>query len=445
MKNQPFFSFLLLLALSILSVDLPAFGQNPTISLEQALKLAMEKNHSVTISRNNAEIAANNAHPGQAGLLPTLAVSGGITKTSNNTDLEFAGAQPPVSASGAESTTKNANIQFQYVLRDGLGNLYRLNQLKANSSQTAAQTRQAIENTLVQVVSAYLAAVASLDALDVAKEALETSVTRYQRVEKRTGLGAGSNLELLSAEVDLNSDSSAVATSTINVENAVRSLAFLTGTPLSEAPFPQRDIPFGPLIDAAEVMQRALDQNPAIIAARHAVSSSDWFAKAATAAFIPTLSLSATYGFTNVQNEVGLILVQQNAGLSGNVTVSWNLFDGMRREINRKNARIQRENALENDALVREQLARDVSNIHGTYRNSLFLITKEEKNLQTARQNLKRAEESFSLGQITSTQLREAQLNVSRTTLRLNATKYTAKTAEIELLRLSGQLLESIK
>jgi outer membrane protein TolC len=431
------------IAFALLLALLPVLSHAQTLTLEQALARALEKNHAIQIAKNNAAVAANNAHPGAAGLLPTLTANAGYTKASNTTDLEFSNPNfPPQSASGAETVTKTANVQFQYVLRDGFGNVYRLKQLKAQLHQTEAQTQQSVENTLVQVVSAYLGAVAAFDALDVAKEALETSVTRYKRVETRTGLGAGSNLELLSAEVDLNSDSSSYATAMVNVENAVRNLAFLIGAPVTEALVPDRAVTFSELLDAAVVLRDAQAQNPSLTAARQAVKSTEWFAKATTSALLPTLSLNASYGLTNVENEVGLVLVQQNVGLTGNVALQWNLFDGWRREINRKNARVQLENARENEALAQEQLIRDVTNTFAGYKNNLSQIAKEERSVATARRNLARAQELYGLGQITSTQLREAQLNVSRTLLRLNATRYAAKTAEIELLRLSGRLME---
>jgi outer membrane protein TolC len=419
-------------------------AQAQTITLEQALTRAMEKNHAVTIAKNTADVAANAAHPGNAGLLPTVNTNAGVTKASNNTDIEFANNIPAVSARGAETLTKTANVQVQYVLRDGLGNVYRLNQLKAQSRQAELQARQAIENTLVQVVGAYLGLVSAYDALDIAKEALQTSLTRYQRVVTRTGLGAASNLELLAAEVDLNADSSAVSTAEVNVGNASRSLSFLMGETNQELLVPDRNVTYTTTLDDAELLRLALEQNPALTASRQAVKSSEWFAKATTSAFLPTLALSGAYGLTNVENEVGIVLVQRNVGLTGNVTLSWALFDGWRREINRKNARLQLENAREQEALAREQLTRDIGNAYASYKNSLQQIGKEERNLNTARRNLQRAQEAFNLGQITSTQLREAQLNVSRTQFRLNTTRYAAKTAEVELLRLSGQLLKRV-
>lgn len=54
--------------------------------------------------------------------------------------------------------------------------------------------------------------------------------------------------------------------------------------------------------------------------------------------------------------------------------------------------------------------------------------------------NFDRTQELFQLGQVTTTQFREAQLNWIRAELRLINEKYTAKFAEVELYRLSGTL-----
>ena len=65
----------------------------------------------------------------------------------------------------------------------------------------------------------------------------------------------------------------------------------------------------------------------------------------------------------------------------------------------------------------------------------------EEKNLESAELNFKRTQELFNLGQVTTTQFREAQLNLISARNNISSAKYTAKLLEIELMRLSGQLL----
>ncbi|NQT96430.1 MAG: TolC family protein, partial [Candidatus Marinimicrobia bacterium] len=58
-----------------------------------------------------------------------------------------------------------------------------------------------------------------------------------------------------------------------------------------------------------------------------------------------------------------------------------------------------------------------------------------------AQLNFERARELFRLGQITSLQYREAQLNLSRTQIGITQARYAAQAYELKLLQLTGQLL----
>lgn len=81
-------------------------------------------------------------------------------------------------------------------------------------------------------------------------------------------------------------------------------------------------------------------------------------------------------------------------------------------------------------------------NLYQDYQTSLFLLEKETLNLETAELNFERSKELFELGQITNTQFREAQLGVSRVQQNMVRLKIQAKRAEIQLMQLSGQLIE---
>jgi outer membrane protein TolC len=85
---------------------------------------------------------------------------------------------------------------------------------------------------------------------------------------------------------------------------------------------------------------------------------------------------------------------------------------------------------------------KEITDAHETYRNARFVLQLEKRNLSAAELNFKRTEELFHLGQVTNTQFREAQLNLIRALSTISNAKYTAKLNELELLRLSGMLIE---
>ena len=88
-------------------------------------------------------------------------------------------------------------------------------------------------------------------------------------------------------------------------------------------------------------------------------------------------------------------------------------------------------------------LDRNVNNAWAFYENALFVLEAEKKNLLTNHRNFDRTLEQQKLGQITSIEFRQAQLNLLNAELNFNQAKYSAKTAELALLQISGDLMDA--
>ncbi|MFT4761886.1 MAG: outer membrane protein, partial [Saprospiraceae bacterium] len=61
--------------------------------------------------------------------------------------------------------------------------------------------------------------------------------------------------------------------------------------------------------------------------------------------------------------------------------------------------------------------------------------------VETNRENFERTKEEQKIGQISSIEYRQAQLNLLNAETNLNTARFAAKVIEMELLQLSGQLL----
>jgi outer membrane protein len=119
----------------------------------------------------------------------------------------------------------------------------------------------------------------------------------------------------------------------------------------------------------------------------------------------------------------------------------WNLFDGGRSVIALKNAKIFRESQELVKEQLKQQVQRDIANAKGDYKNALMIYDLQTQNVRTNEDNFTRSQERLKLGQITSVEFRQAQLNLLNAQVTKNAAKYTAKLAELQLLQLTGQLL----
>ena len=165
--------------------------------------------------------------------------------------------------------------------------------------------------------------------------------------------------------------------------------------------------------------------------------------KSAKSAYLPTIGLTGTYGWNESNNNSPLAFVVQNTatGVTGGINLTWNLFDGGRSITTIKNSKIN----YETQELLQKQIAleveRDIRNAWDSYTNALYVLEVQEKNLQTNQDNFNRTDERYKLGQVTSIEFRQAQLNLLNAELAQSQAKYSAKLAELQMLQVSGQLL----
>ena len=128
-------------------------------------------------------------------------------------------------------------------------------------------------------------------------------------------------------------------------------------------------------------------------------------------------------------------------GLNAGLNLSWNIFDGGARKTRVKNAVI----ALDNQKIALEQqkvtIKNNLKNTWENYNNQLFILKAQEQNVLTTENNFNRTEERFKLGQITSVEFRQAQINLLNARTVLNNAKFDAKLIELQILQLSGDIL----
>ena len=90
---------------------------------------------------------------------------------------------------------------------------------------------------------------------------------------------------------------------------------------------------------------------------------------------------------------------------------------------------------------VEKEITKEVLNSYERYANTIRQLELTRLNVQTAERNFENSREAFGLGQISSIELREAQVNLLNEKLRLNNLIYLAKQNELVLMVLSGQLM----
>ena len=416
------------------------FSQN-LVKPAEAITLALENNYGIKIANNAVNIADNNQNILNTGFLPTLTGTAGGTFNRDNISAEFSNGES-TTLNGAESSRYNAGLNLNYTLFDGLGRHYDYKRLKEEYNLSELQARETIENTITQLLTVYYDVARRSENLKSLQETLDISKDRLTRSEYQFEYGQNTKLEVLNAEVDINNDTVNSINAEQNLINSKRDLNFVTGNTIVQEFVVDTTVTFLLQLDKEDLLNRLYVNNVTLMQNEKNIAISEFILKANRSGYLPTIGLTGSYGWNeNNNNAASFVAVSSNVGLSGGLSLSWNLFDGGGTITRVKNAQLN----LENQKLQKEQLQQDVernfNNAWDDYQNKLRIFQVQESNIETAKNNFSRTQEKFKLGQVTSIEFRQAQFNLLTSELRRNEAKYDAKLAEVFVLQLSGELL----
>ena len=246
------------------------------------------------------------------------------------------------------------------------------------------------------------------------------------------------------ARVDLNADSAQVLRQQTELVNAKSRLNRLLGRSgdASVRYAVTSSIAVDTSLGYAPLRQTALRKSPALTQAREALQAAQAAKRETRADLFPSLDVTAGYGYSQLDAESGFLQSSTSTDLTYGVSLTFDLFDGLNRWRRTQNAEIRATNARLAVEDVRARLTTELTSAYERYQNRLRLVTLERQNRNAVQANVDVALEQFEVGTITSVELREVQEQFIQAESRLLTAQFEAKQAEVELLRLSGQLLD---
>lgn len=419
------------------------------LTKKEALETTLKNNFGIKIANNNLEIAENNSSIFNSRFLPTASIISGADYRRNNQSLTFTdrdtGNDTQVSGDGVVTKTYSASLGVNYILFDGLGRKYNYKQLKETYNLTELQARETIENTYLQLFTTYFQIARFSENTNNLQEALTISKQRLTRAKYQYDYGQSTKLEFLNAQVDVNNDSITLITAKQQLDNAKRGLNVILGSKEDVNYNVETDVEYSNVLSFEDLKSKTLQNNASLKQNQTNIAISEFNLKVNKANFMPTLGFNASYGLNRTENEnlinpFGAKLITSD-GLNAGLNLTWNIFDGGATKTRVANSKI----ALENQQILLEQrrvnIENNLKNTWDNYQNQLFVLTAQEQNVISNQNNFDRTQERFKLGQITSLEFRQAQINLINAQTALNNAKFDAKLIELQLLQLSGEIL----
>ncbi|MBQ8694194.1 MAG: TolC family protein [Bacteroidaceae bacterium] len=434
-----------LITLALL-VTASAWADAQTLTLHNCLEKGLENNYSLRISRNQEEVAHNNATLANAGYLPSIDLNAGYNADLANSDSKLRTTGETTEVRNSFDQSLNAGIGVSWTIFDGFKISTNYKQLKELERMGELNTRITLEDFIAGLTAEYYNFIHQKLRLANYYYAVKLSKERLRIVEERYNIGNFSRLDYQQAKVDFNADSAqyikqqeVVLTSRIALNEMMAIDEVYTPIETNES-----TIVSDTTLQFGQLWEKMLANNAALLLANRSNTLAELDYKKVISRNYPYVRLNAGYDYTFNKYDTNSYTSRSNWGGSAGVTVGFNLWDGNRKR-ERRNAKIEIENARLERNRLELALKAELGNLWQAYRNNIQLLNLEKQNVITARENHEIAKERYMLGDISGIEMREAQKSLLDAEQRLLSVEYDTKLCEISLLQITGEVTNYLK
>jgi outer membrane protein len=409
------------------------------LTIEDAVKIALENNYEIKIATNELTIDKTNVSAGNAGMLPKATAS----IIDNNSIINLSQTRTDGTVNSLDNAKNNSlsyGVNLDWTVFDGFKMFAKLEQLKELQKQGESQLKLTLITKISDVNAVYFDLVQQQQQLNALDSTIVISNQRLTLAQNRFTIGKASKLAVLNAHVDLNTDKVTILRQKELYANTKTLLNQILARD-TKTDFKVVDsIIVDPTLSLPELTLLAEKQNPQLESLIINTRVAELQLKQIKAVRYPTVKVNTGYTFSDSQSSLGFTTQSSAKGLNYGFSAFLNLFDGLAQNRNEKIASIQIENSKMQIEQQRLALNSQLTTSYQTYLTNLELIDLEENNEVIAKQNLDITLDKFHIGTITTLEFRTAQLNHVNAKVRYSNAQFQAKLSEIALRELAGNL-----
>lgn len=432
---QKFFTSILICCFVI-----PVISQD-TLSLEEAIDIALGQNYNILLSLNEKEIAHASNTWYAAGKLPSATLNGSSNNSLTNLHQKLSNGTV-IEKNGVRNSTLNANGQISYRLYGGKRVFIAKNRLDLIEAQTDEAIKQDINQTIFDVTNSYININRLIKQRNAILETISFFEERSKLSQSRFEIGTSGKNDFLQSQVDLNVQRSNEINLLNNIELAKMDLNQILARD-ANTPFEVRDLTIpDELPSKAELLAYIDTANPQILMMQYNQKILEQNALEIKALQKPSVFANGGLNFNYNNSTAGFNLFTQSYGPTAGLSVTVPLFTNqIAKQQLRINALQYKSQDLQMDA-VKHNLRSIAADAYQNFENAKKQISLEQQNLDIIRENNFISMERFRKASITTVELRQAQLNLVEAQNRIINARYVLKWSEVQLLYVMGRLAE---
>ena len=410
------------------------------LPLEEAISIALKENYGIQIALMDQKSNEMQVYKSNAGFGPTVDWNANLSVTGNNVNQTF--IDDRVVSRYGRSVNPNTNVNLGLRLFDGGRMQATYDRLGQLSEYSELEGKLIIQNTIINVMATYYDIIRQKERVTYLVTIIANYEERLKITEERWNVGRGSKLDYLQSKTDLNAHLSTM----VSVKNDLKNAKVTLNGLLNRDPFLDFDCEAASAevadYELRQMIDLARNRNRDILLLQKSLEISLLQQKEKEADKSPQVDLNGRIGFTFSQTNAGFLKSNRSVAATAGVSARWNIFDGHHRKNQIAISRINTQIIEKQQERLETQIINDLAFSYNQYLSDKELLSFENLNKEIAEENLTISLEKFRLGGSTILELNEAQRGYDTTLNRLVNAQYNIKLSELELLRLSGALVE---
>ncbi len=391
-------------ALSLGSVAEPVASQVPTVTLDEAMSLAMQYSPAIIQAEGDIRVAQASKRESISDWLPRISGSSGWSI--NSTDR--LDQQNQITVSAPSTKFINGSLSASYTVFDG----FRRNaQSKARGADLtnaeANYTSQEFQIAL-QTKQAFFNALAADELVRVSETRIARAVRQLQTTRDRLAAGSAIRSDTLQSFVEWANARLQLINSQTERATASANLARLIGFDGDVRAVGDESIAFRVDLDTAALRAEALTDGPSMEQIVAAARSADAQVGVTRAAYFP--SVTASYS----RSLAGQDLDNLRGSWSGRVGLSWQIFQGFNRETGVARSAAAQDAAHARIADTRRQVNAQLTQQFASLQSAAIRTQIAEASLAAATEDLRVQQERYRLGAATILEVMQSQINVDQ-------------------------------
>jgi outer membrane protein len=407
---------------------------------ENAVALAVSKNFDIVIAKNEADIAKINNNKATAGMLPIINVTTGDVFNFNNINQKFTTGQE-VKKNWVPINSFNAGLNLNWTIFDGLKMFATKERLAVLQSLGEIQLKDQIQNTVALVLNAYYEVVRQKQQIKALAESSKISVERVNLSQKKFDVGYSDKTPLLQAKVDFTAQQINILKQETVLQQSKVALNQIIGRDANTEFEVIDTIKVDYLPNLQSVKDSVLSDNFSVQSAKKSIEIAKLQHKEINAQRLPLINFNTGYLFTQNNSKAGLQLFNRSYGPTVGLNATIPVFNGgmVKKQLASSSVNIATQQVrLE---LIKNTLDSKILTAYKSFDYASKVLKLNEENVKVAQENVQISLERFRLNQSNSLEIKQAQSSYEDALYNVILARYNAKLAEIELKKLSNELV----